>query len=90
MKGFIKITLMTVCVMLVMLSFVSTLVLGFRIIQLLWNAAINPSLCLEFLGSALLMGLCIGGAAHLSPEPIEFHITDNTVVGKHDDEDDEG
>lgn len=36
------------------------------------------------------MGLCIGGAALFSPEPIEFHMTDNTVVGKHDDEDDEG
>lgn len=90
MKGFIKTTLLTVCAMLAILSFVSTLVLGFRIIQLLWNAAINPSLCLEFLGSALLMGLCIGGVKLFSPEPIEFHITDNTVVGKHDDEDDEG
>jgi hypothetical protein len=90
MKGFIKITLLTVCILLAILSFVSSLVLGFRIIQLLWNAAINPSLCLEFLGSALLMGLCIGAAALLSPEPIEFHMTDNTIVGKHDDEDDEG
>lgn len=59
MKKFTGTMLLVVTIMCTLLFGIATVVLGFRIIQLLISGAINPTLCLEFLASAVLLGACM-------------------------------
>lgn len=59
MKKFTGTMLLVVTIMCTLLFGIATIVLGFRIIQLLISGAINPTLCLEFLASAVLLGACM-------------------------------
>lgn len=58
--------------MMTMMSFVSSLVLGFRVIQLLWQGGINPTLCLECFGSFVLFGLFAACVKTFSPENVTY------------------
>lgn len=89
MKDFIKSVFWIISIMLTMITFVASIILGFRVIQLLWNGWVNPSLCLECVGAFVLFGLFATSVKALSPDNIEYHITDNTIVGKRDDDLDE-
>lgn len=90
MKSFVKTVVWIISIMLTMLTFVSSIVLGFRVIQLLVQGGINPTLCLECFVSFVLFGLFAACVKTVSPENVEYHITDNTIVGRHDDDLDEG
>ena len=50
MKSFVKTMVYIISIMLTMITFISSIVLSFRVIQLLWQGGINPTLCLECLG----------------------------------------
>jgi hypothetical protein len=72
MKSFIKLMIYVISIMMTMMTFVSSLVLGFRVIQLLWRSEINPTLCLECFGSFVLFGLFAACVKTLSPENITY------------------
>lgn len=72
MKNFIKLMCYIVSVMMTLISFVASLVLGFRVIQLLWHGYINSTLCLKCLGAFVLFGLFAAGVKTLSPDNITY------------------
>ena len=72
MKSFIKLMIYVISIMMAMMTFVSSLVLGFRVIQLLWRSEINPTLCLECFGSFVLFGLFAACIKVFSPENITY------------------
>lgn len=72
MKGFIKLIIYVISIMMTMMTFVSSLVLGFRVIQLLWQGGINPTLCLECFGSFVLFGIFAACVKTFSPENITY------------------
>ena len=54
MKFLLKTTLRIFTLLITLLSLVATVVVGIHIIRLLLSCKVNPELCLEFLGFALL------------------------------------
>lgn len=91
MKKFGSTILLVVSTMCSLLFGIASFVLGFRIIQLLMRGAINPTLCLEFLLAVVLMGVCLACMKTFGDRcDVDVKFTSNTIVGKHDDEDDEG
>lgn len=85
MKKFIGTMLLVVTIVCTVLFGIATIVLGFRIIQLLISGAINPTLCLEFLASAILLGACMALAKVFGDMcDVDVNITSDTVVGKHE------
>lgn len=72
MKSFIKLMIYVISIMMTMMTFVSSLVLGFRVIQLLWRSEINPTLCLECFGSFVLFGLFAACVKVFSPENVTY------------------
>ena len=91
MKRFIGTISLVVTTMCSLLFGIGSFILGFRIIQLLISGAINPTLCLEFLVSAILLGVCVA-LTRLFGEAcdVEFGSTSDTIVGKHEEDIDEG
>ena len=61
-KKFIGTVMLVVTTMLALVVGIGTFILGFRILQLLFNGSINPILCLEFVGFAIMLGLLIAGS----------------------------
>lgn len=72
MKSFVKTMVYIISIMLTMITFISSIVLSFRVIQLLWQGAINPTLCLECLGSFVLFGIFAACVKTFSPENITY------------------
>jgi hypothetical protein len=69
----------------------SSLVLGFRIIQLLIRGDIHPTLCLEFLLVVVLMAVCVACMKLFGDKcDVDVKFTSDTIVGKHTNEEDEG
>ena len=91
MKKFISTTLLVVSTMCSLLFGIASFVLGFRIISLLVKSAINPMLCVEFLVSVVLLGICLASMKTFGDKvDIDVKLTSDTIVGKHDEELDEG
>ena len=91
MKKFVSTILLVVATMCSLLFGIASVVLGFRIIQLLIRGAINPTLCLEFLLAVVLMGVCLACMKTFGDKcDVDVKVTSDTIVGKHDDEEDEG
>lgn len=81
---------MVVTIMCSLLFVISSFILGFRIIQLLISGAINPTLCLEFLVSVILLGVCIA-LTRIFGEACDIEVdSSDTIVGKHEEDIDEG
>lgn len=88
MKKFTGTMLLVVTIMCTLLFGIATVVLGFRIIQLLISGAINPTLCLEFLASAVLLGACMALAKVFGDMcDVDVKLTSDTVVGQHEGDD---
>lgn len=84
MKKFLSTVLLVVSMMCSLLFGISAFVLGFRIIQLLIKGAINPILCLEFLVSVILMGICLAAMKAFGEKAdVDVKLTSDTIVGKH-------
>lgn len=91
MKKFVSTILLVIATMCSLLFGISSFVLGFRIIQLLIRGAINPTLCLEFLLAVVLLGICLAAMKAFGDKcDVDVQFTSHTIVGKHDDEEDEG
>jgi hypothetical protein len=90
MKKFIGTISMVVTIMCSLLFGISSFILGFRIIQLLISGAINPTLCLEFLVSVILLGVCVA-LTRIFGESCDVEVgSSDTIVGKHKEDIDEG
>ena len=84
MKKFLSTVLLVMAVMCSLLFGISSFILGFRIIQLLINGAINPILCLEFLAAVALMGICLAAMKAFGDKAdVDVKLTSDTIVGKH-------
>lgn len=91
MKKFVSTILLVIATMCSLLFGISSFVLGFRIIQLLIRGVINPTLCLEFLLAVVLLGVCLASMKAFGDKcDVDVKFTSDTIVGKHDDEEDEG
>lgn len=87
MKKFVSTILLVVTTMCSLLFGMSSLVLGFRIIELLVRGAINPTLCLEFLLTVVLMGICLACMKTFGDKcDVDVKLTSDTIVGKHEEE----
>jgi len=84
MKKFLSTVLLVISIMCSLLFGISSFILGFRIIQLLIKGAINPILCLEFLASVALMGICLATTKAFGDKAdVDVKFTSDTIVGKH-------
>lgn len=84
MKKFLSTVLLVISIMCSLLFGISSFILGFRILQLLIKGAINPILCLEFLASVALMGICLASTKAFGDKAdVDVQFTSDTVVGKH-------
>ena len=91
MRKFISTILLVVATMCSLLFGIASVVLGFRIIQLLIRGAINPTLCLEFLLAVVLMAVCVACMKLFGDKcDVDVKFTSDTIVGKHTNEEDEG
>lgn len=87
MKKFVSTILLVVATMCSLLFGFASLVLGFRIIELLVRGAINPTLCLEFLLAVVLMGVCLACMKTFGDKcDVDVKFTSDTIVGKHEEE----
>ena len=87
-KRFISIIGLVASTMLMLLTGVATFVVGYRIIVYLFKGLINFPLCLEFLGIAVLFGVCIATMKVCGEIcDIDMKITSDEIVGKHEGED---
>ena len=85
MKKFLSTVLLVIAIMCSLLFGISAFVLGFRIIQLLINGAINPTLCLEFLAAVALMGISLATTKVFGDK--EADIVVDPIIRKHVDYD---
>lgn len=90
MKKFVSTILLVVATMCSLLFGLASIVLGFRIIELLVRGAINPTLCLEFLLTVVLLGICLACMKTFGDKcDVDVNLTSDTIVGKHEEEIDE-
>lgn len=88
-KKFISIIGLVASTMLMLLTGAATFVVGYRIIVYLFKGLVNLPLCLEFLGIAVLLGICIATmTACCEMCDIDMKITSETIVGQHEGDDD--
>lgn len=66
MKKSLAVICLTASLMTALLTGISTLIVGWRIIAILAKGIINPSLCLEFLGITMILGVCVAITRWLS------------------------
>ena len=91
MKKFIGIILLVASTMLALLTGIGTFILGFKILKLLWFGAVNPILCLQFLGFVLALGIFMALATLAGKMcNVDVNFTSDTIVGKHEGDDDDG
>jgi hypothetical protein len=91
MKKFIGIILLVASTMLALLTGIGTFIIGFKILKLLWFGAVNPILCLQFLGFVLALGIFMALATLAGKMcNVDVNFTSDTIVGKHEGDDDDG
>jgi hypothetical protein len=89
MKRLIGMIGLVASTMLMLLTGVATFVVGYRIIVYLFKGLVNIPLCLEFLGIAVLLGICIATMTTCGEMcDIDMKVTSNEIVGKHEGDDD--
>ena len=91
MKKFIGTILLVASTMLALLTGIGTFIIGFKILKLLWFGAVNPILCLQFLGFVLALGTFMA-LATLGGKMcnVDVNFTSDTIVGKHEEDEDDG
>jgi hypothetical protein len=88
MKRLIGMIGLVASTMLMLLTGVATFVVGYRIIVYLFKGLVNLPLCLEFLGIAVLLGICIATMTACGEMcDIDMNLTSNEIVGKHEGDD---
>lgn len=88
MKRLIGMIGLVASTMLMLLTGVATFVVGYRIIVYLFKGLVNLPLCLEFLGIAVLLGICIAIMTACGEMcDIDMNPTSNEIVGKHEGDD---
>lgn len=92
MKKFIGTILLVASTMLALLTGIGTFIIGFKILKMLWFGAVNPILCLQFLGFVLALGTFMALATFGGKMcNVDVNFTSDTIVGKHEgDDDDDG
>lgn len=90
MKKFMGTILLVASIMLALLTGIGTLILGFKILKMLWFGAINPMLCLQFLGFVLAFGTFMALATLAGKMcNVDVNFTSDTIVGKHEEDEDD-
>ena len=91
MKKFIGTILLVASIMLALLTGIGTFIIGFKILKILWFGAVNPILCLQFLGFVLALGTFMA-LATLGGKMcnVDVNFTSDTIVGKHEEDEDDG
>lgn len=88
MKKFIGTILLVASTMLVLMTGVGAFIIGFRILKMLWFGAMDPILCLQFLGFVLVLGTLIALATLAGKMcDVDVNFTSDTIVGKHEGDD---
>lgn len=91
MKKFIGTILLVVSTMLALLTGIGAFMLGFKILKMLWFGEINPLLCIQFLGFVLILGTFMALAALAGKMcNVDVNFTSDTIVGKHEEDEDDG
>jgi hypothetical protein len=91
MKKFIGTILLVASTMLALLTGIGTFIIGFKILKMLWFGAVNPILCLQFLGFVLALGIFMALATLAGKMcNVDVNFTSDTIVGKHEGDDDDG
>ena len=91
MKKFIGTILFVASTMLALLTGIGTFIIGFKILKMLWFGAVNPILCLQFLGFVLALGIFMALATLAGKMcNVDVNFTSDTIVGKHEGDDDDG
>lgn len=91
MKKFIGTILLVASTMLALLTGIGTFIIGFKILKMLWFGAVNPILCLQFLGFVLALGTFMALATFGGKMcNVDVNFTSDTIVGKHEEDEDDG
>lgn len=89
MKKFVSTIMMVVSIMMTMLFMLTSFILGFRFLQALIGGTINTAFLLEFAVSIVMFGVFVAFVKFFGDIiDVDVHLTSDTIVGKHDDEDD--
>lgn len=88
MKKRMGIILLVASIMLALLAGIGTFITGFKILKTLWlETAIDPMLCLWFLGFVLALGTFIALSTLAGKMcNVDVKVTSDTIVGKHEED----
>jgi hypothetical protein len=88
-KKFIGTIMVVFIVMSIILTGIGAIIVGFKFLGMLASDTINSTLLMEFGGIVLFLGFLVAMMNVFSGWcDIDVHLTSETIVGKHDDEDD--
>ena len=89
-KKFIGTIMVVFIVMSIILTGIGAIIVGFKFLGMLASDAIDPTMLMEFGGIVLFLGFLVAMMNVFSGWcDIDVHLTSETIVGKHDDEDEE-